>query len=105
MKGRKGVGLAQTPYGRRSRPGTGSFRTRAWPYHFPSSRSTSALSSTLAIALHLVEGAAGFHGAPAAALILAGIEKQPSARGGIGAATKPRGGRIAKQVQRIEHDA
>ena len=37
-----GPDLAQTPYGRRSRPGTGSFRTRAWPYHFLSSRGTSA---------------------------------------------------------------
>jgi len=60
---------------------------------------------TLAIALHLVSGAASFHGAPATALILAGIEEQPPAGGGVVTAAEPRDGRIAKKVQRIESDA
>ena len=61
--------------------------------------------STLAIALHLVSSAASFHGAPATALVLAGIEEQPAAGGDVVTAAKPRDGGIAKQVQRIESDA
>ena len=57
------------------------------------------------ISLHLDRCAAGFHRAPAAALVLAGIEEQPAARPRVGAAAKLRYRGIADQVQRIERDA
>src|SRR5579859_7625223 len=57
-----------------------------------------------AIAPHLERRTAGFHGTPAAALVLAGIGEQPAARTRIGTAARLRYQWIADQIQRIECD-